>query len=143
MKYLFFSIALTCFAACNSSKAPDQKKLAGVISDTAHYTSIQWTDSIIDIGTVKKGKTAIAAFRFKNTGNYPLILQDVRPGCGCTIADYTKTPVEPGNEGMVEATFHSDKANAGAIHKSLIVLTANTKDKKEFVLSFTGNVVEK
>jgi hypothetical protein len=46
-----------------------------------------------DFGKVPQGTPVTTVFEFTNVGQEPLILTDVRPTCGCTIADYTKTPV--------------------------------------------------
>lgn len=109
--------------------------------DTARYTSIQWIDSIKDIGNVKFGDTATIQFTFKNTGALPLLVINVEPGCGCTVADYPKMPVAPGKEGVITAAFDSNKGHEGDFRKNINV-TTNTFGNTSHVLFFSG-VIEK
>jgi len=53
-----------------------------------------------DFGKIPQGTPVTTVFEFTNIGKSPLILADVRPTCGCTIADYTKVPVKPGDKGF-------------------------------------------
>jgi len=45
-------------------------------------------------------------FTVTNIGDKPLVLNDVRPGCGCTTSDYTKDSIAPGKTGFIKATFN-------------------------------------
>ncbi|MEO6981202.1 MAG: DUF1573 domain-containing protein, partial [Mucilaginibacter sp.] len=47
-----------------------------------------------DFGKIPQGTPVTTVFEFTNVGKEPLIITDVRPTCGCTIADFTKTPVK-------------------------------------------------
>ena len=59
-----------------------------------------------DYGNIKEesGKQE-AIFNFTNTGDSVLVITRVQPSCGCTAADYTKSPVPPGGKGFVTAVF--------------------------------------
>ncbi len=108
------------------------------VMDSSNYTTVQWIDSLVDFGTVKDGEKADINFRFKNTGNKPLIVQSVVPGCGCTVPEYTKEPVMPGGEGFIKAVFNS-VGQPPTVHKSINV-AMNTKGQQNFTLSFIGEV---
>src|SRR5258708_6667739 len=69
--------------------------------DTANYTTIKWMDSVKDFGTVPQGEKVKIVFHFLNSGDKPLFIASVKPGCGCTLADYTKSAVLPGGQGEV------------------------------------------
>ncbi|MFW2475715.1 MAG: DUF1573 domain-containing protein [Sediminibacterium sp.] len=107
--------------------------------DTANYTTIQWLDSLVDFGTITQGEKIQLKFRFRNTGNKPLFITDVRAGCGCTVPDYTKEAVVPGGEGAVTAAFDTNKAMTGDTRKTVLVFT-NTFNGSEHTLIFTGHV---
>lgn len=107
--------------------------------DTAHYTTIQWMDSVVNFGTINFGEKVQVKFRFKNVGETPLILSNVIAGCGCTVPEYSKAPVAPGAEGVVTGAFDSNKSHPGAVRKTIRV-TANTKNKQDYELVFTGEV---
>jgi hypothetical protein len=53
----------------------------------------------IDYGTVKANSDGNRVFTFTNTGDKPLILSNVQPGCGCTASEWTKEPIIPGKSG--------------------------------------------
>ena len=141
MKIQFLSlmafIAVVSFTACknNDLKPKDAMKSA---FDTANFTTIQWVDSVKDFGTIKNGEKIKLEFKCTNTGTKNLIITSARPGCGCTIADYTHSPIAPGQQGEVTASFNS-KNFSGTVHKSIIVNT-NTKNGTEHILNFTGNI---
>jgi hypothetical protein len=140
-KYVFFISAITFVAvACNNDRNGKASAQAKAAADTLNYTTVQWLDSIKSFGSIVMGETIEIQFRCKNTGNKPLILTEVRPTCGCTVADYTKEPIAPGSEGIITAGFDSKKAgHAGEVRKSIMVST-NTKYKTEHYLIFTGDI---
>ena len=90
-----------------------------------------------DFGTLKEGEKVTYTFAFTNTGDAPLIISSVVPGCGCTVADFTRTPVPPSNGGKVTITFDS-KDKKGMVRKRVSV-QANTYPA-ETVLYFTANI---
>ena len=121
----------------NGDKTAIQSKAA---TDTANFTTVQWLDTLLSIGTINMGEKAQVKFRCKNTGAKPLIITDAKPSCGCTVADYTKEPIAPGAEGWVTGAFDSNKIHGGGdIHKTIIVST-NTPNGAYKYLVFTGIV---
>ena len=50
------------------------------------------------------------SFEVKNTGNKPLVIQDVMTSCGCITVDFTKEPVQPGGTAVVKVTYKADRA---------------------------------
>jgi hypothetical protein len=90
-----------------------------------------------DFGKVAQGKPVTTVFEFTNVGQEPLILTDVRPTCGCTIADYTKVPVKKGDKGTIKITYNA--AAPGAFSKA-IVITSNAKTPSK-TLYIVGEVV--
>lgn len=78
-----------------------------------------------DFGTIKEEDgTVTYDFKFTNTGNAPLVIQAVRPSCGCTTTGWTRDPVLPNQEGFVQATYNP-KNRPGAFNKSLTI-TSNS-----------------
>src|SRR3569833_1985548 len=60
-----------------------------------------------DFGKIPQGIPATTVFEFTNIGKEPLILTEVRPTCGCTIADFTKTPIKNDEKDMIKIFFFS------------------------------------
>ncbi len=77
-----------------------------------------------DFGTIKEGEKVSYTFKFKNTGEAPLIISKVQPSCGCTAPDWSKEPIPVGGEGFVKVEFDSNgKPN---IQQKSVNVTANT-----------------
>lgn len=92
-----------------------------------------------DFGKIPQGTPVTTVFTFTNVGKEPLILTNVQPTCGCTIADYTKTPVAPNGQGSIKITYNA--AAAYPFNKTIVV-TSNAKTPvKNLVI--VGEVVAK
>lgn len=89
-------------------------------------TTIQWIDSAKNLGKVKEGEKIEISYRFKNTGNEILIINNIVVSCGCTVAEKPEAPIAPGAEGAIKATFDT-KGRVGTNHKTMAVYT-NTKE---------------
>lgn len=77
-----------------------------------------------DFGKIPKGTPVTHEFKFTNAGDSPIIISEVKPTCGCSIAEFTKTPVKPGENGVIKIVFNA--AAGGPFTKSFIV-RSNTK----------------
>jgi len=93
----------------------------------------------IEMGKLEQGTPAARTFEFTNTGKEPLQLLAVSPGCGCTAAEYTKTPVLPGKKGNIKVVYNA--AAPGNFTKTISV-QSNTEIPTK-VLTITGEVVPK
>ena len=90
-----------------------------------------------DFGKIKQNIPATATFIVTNISSEPLIIDQANPSCGCTVADYTKSPIAPGKTGYIKAIFNA--ADLGPIGKQITVKFANSTDLK--FLSFKGEVL--
>jgi len=138
----FLLILPVVFFACNSADqnaaaSKDQVVITNT-TDTSNLTTIQWIDSVKNLGRINEGQKLEVAFRFKNTGDKPLIIQSVRPGCGCTVADYPKEPIAPGGEGEITGSF--DSHGRENLQRKEIAVTANTKGSPYHTLFFEVDV---
>ncbi|MFM8913061.1 MAG: DUF1573 domain-containing protein [Flammeovirgaceae bacterium] len=93
-----------------------------------------------DFGTVDEGKKVVFTYKVKNNGQAPLIIQNAQPSCGCTVPDWTKTPIPVGGEGFVKAEF--DTNGKQGINNKTITVTANTWPKT-ILLKFKAMVTPK
>src|SRR5690606_19588223 len=97
--------------ACNEVEADKDSTANNAVEvstdDPATLTTIQWIDSSINYGKITEGQTLQVSFRFKNTGDKPLIIRGVHPSCGCTAANPPDKPIPPGEEGTIQASFNS------------------------------------
>ncbi|MBQ7349437.1 MAG: DUF1573 domain-containing protein [Bacteroides sp.] len=70
-----------------------------------------------DLGVVLWKHPATATFTIKNEGDKPLVISNVTTSCGCTDAEWTKTPIAPGATGKITSTF--DAKALGRFQKSV------------------------
>lgn len=127
MKKLILVCAVILGFAFNAS-AQDNQKAEFKFNEEKH-----------DFGKIPQGTPVTTVFTFVNTGFEPLILAEVKPTCGCTIADYTKTPVKKGETGKITITYNA--AVAAPFTKTIIV-TSNAKTPQKY-LNIVGEVVAK
>jgi len=124
MKKLLVAImALTSLSSFAQKKADDVAKL-----NVETY----------DLGKVKQNVPATATFIVTNIGKEDLLIDEAKPTCGCTISDYTKSPIAPGKTGVIHATYNA--ANLGHIDKTLTLKFAGTSDIK--FIKLTGDVLD-
>lgn len=104
---------------------------------TGPLTAVEFAETKHDYGMIEAGEKVAYTFEFKNTGNEPLVLSNVKPSCGCTTPSWTKEPIAPGDMGSIDVEFDS-KGKSGKQTKTVTV-TANT-DPAKTVLTITGDV---
>lgn len=138
-RYLIVASILSFFAACNgsdSAKTIDEARE----QDSKQMTTIQWIDSTKNFGQITEGQKLSVSFRFRNSGDKPLVIQSVHPACGCTVADYPKEPIAPGQEGEITGEFNSE-GREGGNHKEITVYTNTAAHTHNLV--FDVNVIGK
>jgi len=81
--------------------------------------SVEWIETSIDFGEVDFKKPVTAEFKFKNPGLIPLVINEVKTSCGCTVADFPKQPIVSGQEGKILVTF--DAETEGQFSKTITV----------------------
>jgi hypothetical protein len=124
--------------AVNASNSPNSY----TDNDPSNRTTIQWLDSQeLDMGKIREGEKLEVRFRFKNTGNKPLVISRVWAQCGCTVPETPKEPYAPGQEGVIKALFDSH-GRGGSLNVKEVYVNANT-DPITNVLVFKVDVLKK
>lgn len=127
-------ILLTAFALVSAILAFAQPK-------------IQFDQTTYEFGQIREEDGKVTArFNFTNVGTEDLILKSVRPGCGCTAANYTKTAVAPGQRGFIDATYNPAN-RPGSFNKNIKVTTNEPEMDVEkptpHMIFIKGNVTPK
>ncbi len=107
--------------------------------NNANKPEIKFDETAHLFGVIKEGEKASYSFKFKNTGKSDLLIVSANASCGCTVPEYPKGIIKPGEEGFVKVVFDS-KGKVGVFEKT-ITLTCNT-EIRETVLTIGGEVVE-
>ena len=101
-------------------------------------TTVQMIDSVFAIGKIKEGENASFSFRFKNTGQKPLVISSANASCGCTVPEKPEQPIMPGETGFIKVSFNS-KGRVGPIQK--VVQVVSNAYPEIPVLHLTGEVL--
>lgn len=97
---------------------------------------MQFDQTTVELGTLLWHSPRTATFTVTNKGTADLIIKDVHPDCGCTLVNWTRTPIGPGSTGTIEATY--DAEMLGHFTKGLAVYT--NLDSIPHYLSIMGQV---
>ena len=92
-----------------------------------------------DYGTISQGADGNCVFKFKNTGNEPLIISDVRKSCGCTTPTWSAEPILPSQSGVIKVGYDTNKV--GPFSKTITVISNANNPSVE--LTIKGSVTEK
>ncbi|MDD3877529.1 MAG: DUF1573 domain-containing protein [Bacteroidales bacterium] len=101
---------------------------------------IEFISEVYDYGTIVAGSghDGIADFYFVNIGEEPLVLTNVRAGCGCTSPYWHAEPVLPGDTAKVVLKY-TTLQHPHTINKTAVV-QSNAINKPTVVLRITGIV---
>ncbi len=110
--------------------------IIGFTSMTLAIGEFKFEKETHDFGAIPQNKPASYDFKFSNTGDAPIILTEVKPSCGCSVAEFTRTPIKPGESGAITVTYNA--AAKGPFTKQFTV-KSNTKTPIK-TLTVKGNV---
>lgn len=130
MKVAILSIATALFLfSCQEEKRKvtadmiNFPQTASADAEEVDMPKITFDSTTCNFGTIAIGQKVVHTFKFKNTGNGPLVISQVVPSCGCTtLKDWPKDPIYPGEGGSITAEFNSS-GFPGEISKSITVGT--------------------
>ena len=112
MKALFYVLAAGCLVmtACNGGE--EGRKAAAI--DSIRQKTINSKDIAItfeekthDFGEIVQGEKVEYSFKFNNTGKADLVIEDAISSCGCTVPEWPKEPLKPGQSAYIKVIFDS------------------------------------
>ncbi|MBC7534871.1 MAG: DUF1573 domain-containing protein [Ferruginibacter sp.] len=141
LRAIFFATACCAMlGSCDVRKKDKQAQLPAVKQEVKDPTTVQIIDSVYDFGNTTEGEVVQYSYRFKNTGNKPLVVSNVSASCGCTVPEKPEKPIMPGEVGFILVKFNSDK-RPGEAHKTITVSSNANPPFPELLLK--GTVVGK
>lgn len=147
MRVLYITFVCACIFSITSCTNDDKISTdlinipgtASTKSIDASYPTIEFNTLEFDFGVIAAGKRISKVFTFKNTGSAPLLISNVHPQCGCTVAsDWPKGVIEPGDVGEIKVDFDSTD-RIGAQAKKIDVITNTRPSITQLFLK--GNVI--
>lgn len=93
-----------------------------------------------DFGTINQGDKVTYSFVFKNTGATDLVIANAVGSCGCTVPEYPKEPLKPGESAKMKVSFNS--AGKSGRQQKTVTVSTNTAAGKE-ILTVKANITPK
>lgn len=92
--------------------------------DTVNVAKMTFENPEYDFGEVKEGEIVRHVFKFTNTGKVPLLINDAKSTCGCTVPQWPTELIEPGDDGEIVVEFNT--AGKTGFQEKPVTITANT-----------------
>ena len=140
--FILSVLIATCFGSCkkaatsldNNEKSTTTTETSVTetpqVEDTVDTTKVSKSTEMTfekvehDFGKINQGDKVDYNFKFKNTGTADLIISSAKGSCGCTVPEYPKEAVKPGESGEIKVSFNSD-GKSGEQSKTVSIF-ANT-----------------
>ncbi|WP_432670718.1 DUF1573 domain-containing protein [Flavobacterium sp. SM2513] len=110
-----------------------------VVNPDGKFAKMDFSTLEHDFGTINGDDRVETVFTFTNTGDTDLIISKAQGSCGCTVPDYPKQPIAPGEKADIKVSF-SPKGKNGMQNKT-VTLTTNTATGTE-TLTIKANIVK-
>ena len=102
-------------------------------------TQISFATEKYDFKKVPEGEKVYYKYKFTNAGAEDLLITYVKPSCGCTTPEWSRSAIAPGAEGFIDVEFDS-RGKSGAQKKSIVVF-GNFEGQTSRTLRLEGVVV--
>lgn len=146
-RLLIIMLVSFAFTACQQSASDKVEEKLAAVSDTKtagvlieDAPKFKFEKEIFDFGVIQEGESVQTSFKFKNVGKTPLIITDATATCGCTIPEYPKTPIKPGEEGTITVVFNS--IGKTGIQDKVVTIKSNANPEAES-LHLVGEIKQK
>ena len=108
-------------------------------STPASKAVLTFASDVVDYGTIDQGAEGLRLAKFTNTGTEPLIISGAKGSCGCTVPNWPKDPIMPGETSQIEVRY--DTKRTGAINKTITVTSNDAVGKHTIRVIGTINAV--
>jgi hypothetical protein len=131
MKHLvYLTLVLFAFAGCKNTNDGTKIDASAIENDGTNVKEpkFSFNETNWDFGKITEGDRVEHTFKFKNVGESDLIISNCSASCGCTIPDWPKEPIAPGESGVIKVEFNS-AGKSDLVTKDITIL-ANTNPVK-------------
>ncbi|GAA0748990.1 DUF1573 domain-containing protein [Gaetbulibacter jejuensis] len=110
----------------------------GFAQETAKAGQLTFETEEIDYGTIAQHADGERTFKFTNTGEAPIVISNVKTSCGCTVPEYSRTPILPGETSEITVKYATNRL--GVFKKTITVMS--NADQPTKVLKIKGEVLK-
>lgn len=132
---LIFCLLMTTLSKAQTSgdlQQPEQETL----NNAMPVISFETTE--IDYGVIEQNADPYREFHFTNVGEAPLVISNAKGSCGCTVPEWTKAPIAPGETSIVKVRYATNR-----IGKFSKTVTLTTNDQAgQHLLRIKGEVLK-
>lgn len=149
-KIIFACAIVIAFSSCNNNVNKEEEITTDLINNPAtamtgsenleedNLPFFEFVEKVKEFGKITQGESVTTDFRFRNVGKSNLIISSAQGSCGCTVPEWPKEPIEPGEDGVIKVTFNSE-GKQGMQNKT-VTLVANTIPNT-IVIALKGEVL--
>jgi len=96
--------------------------------------------TVVDYGTIEQDSDPYRYFKFVNEGTEPLVIKHAKGSCGCTVPEYEKAPIMPGESSEIKVRYATNRV--GPFTKTITLTTNEGSDikGKKTILTIKGKV---
>lgn len=148
MKQLFYVLAISSLLfACGSNEESEitsdliNNPITAADSATVDKDNLpffEFEEEVKDFGQITQGESVKTVFKFRNVGKSNLIISSAQGSCGCTVPQWPKEPIKPGEKGEIEVVFNSE--GKSGLQNKTVTLVANTIPNT-MVIALKGEVL--
>ena len=92
-----------------------------------------------DFGRLTPNENISYSFHFRNGGNADLVISGCEATCGCTVADYPRGRIAPGEEGYVTVTFSSPGKSGQQVQEVTVMTNGQPARHKLRIIATVGH----
>lgn len=99
-------------------------------NDSEKMPVLKFDKDMHDFGRLTAGESIAYSFKFTNAGNADLVISACDASCGCTVADFPKDRIRPGESGYITVSFKSAGKSGQQLQEVTVVSNAQPSHKK-------------
>ncbi len=108
-KLILLALLIVCSVATVSAQKPAEIKFEKLTHNFGTFS--------------EKNPVVTCTFTYTNVGEKPLVINQAIASCGCTVPEYTKTPLQPGEKGTIKVTYNGEGKFPGHFKKTITIRT--------------------
>lgn len=116
----------------------EERPTQGELSEQREKTKVKFKTMKHDFGKLKAGEQREFDFEFTNTGKNELFIEFAKGSCGCTVPEWPKEGIKPGEKSKIHVKF--DSTGKSGMQEKTVTVIANTEPSTSTILTITADV---
>lgn len=122
----FLASLLFCVALVWAQDTKPNAPATPAASENVSGPIMTLDSDVVDYGDIEHGSDPLRSVGFKNTGTEPLLITNAKGSCGCTVPEWPRDPIMPGETSEIKVRY--DTKRPGAINKTIKITTNETEN---------------